>query len=100
MAMLDKQSVREQAQRIKLEFERLACHNKMDNDSKLLFNSMLMLINLLIAIFLEKTTKKTKKNSSKPPSQSQNDESALTVTGSQSKGQSETNGTAANTGIA
>jgi transposase len=48
-----------------------------------------MLINLLIAIFLEKTTKKNSKNSSKPSSQTEKDESAIASTGTNSKGKQE-----------
>ena len=89
MATLDKQSLREEARRIQLEFERLAESSKIDNDVKMLFHSMFMLINLLVAIFLEKTTKKTNKNSGKPSSQTQKDDSALDMTGSKSKGNAE-----------
>ena len=59
MATMDKQSVRDEAEKIQQEFSRLASNKKMDADVKALFQSMLMLIKLLIAIFLEKKTKKT-----------------------------------------
>lgn len=97
MATLDKQSLREEAERIKSEFDRLASNNKMDNDTKLLFKSMLMLINLLIVIFLEKTTKKTKNNSSKPSSQTEKDETSLSTNDSKGKDKTEGNHIAANT---
>ena len=63
MASINRESVREEAERIKAEFDRIAINKKIDTESKMLFQSMLMLINLLIAIFLEKTTKKDNKNS-------------------------------------
>ena len=66
MSTLNHQSVREEAKRIKSEFERLSANKKIDAEISILFSGMLMLINLLIAIFLEKTTKKNNKNSSKP----------------------------------
>src|SRR5471030_1778919 len=97
MASVNGQSVREEAERIKAEFDRIALNKKIDNESKILFQSMLMLINLLIAIFLEKTTKKNNKNSSKPSSQTEKDESALTHTGTNGKGKQEKNATANNT---
>jgi hypothetical protein len=78
MASVNGQSVREEAERIKSEFDRITKNKKMDDDSRMLFKSMLMLINLLIAIFLEKSTKKNSKNSSKPPSQTDKDESSTT----------------------
>lgn len=74
MASVNGQSVREEVERIKAEFDRIAANKKSDSESKILFQSMLMLINLLIAIFLEKTTKKNNKNSSKPSSQTEKSE--------------------------
>ena len=55
-----------------------------------------MLINLLIAFF-EKTTKKTSKNSSKPPSQTEKDEFALINEAANGKGKPESSATANNT---
>jgi len=97
MASLNRESVREEAARIKSEFNRISSSKKMDGETKMLFQSMLILVNLLIAIFLEKTTKKTSKNSSKPSSQTEKDESALTNKGANSKGKSESDATASNT---
>lgn len=97
MASVNGQSVREEAERIKAEFDRITLNKKIDNESKILFQSMLMLINLLIAIFLEKTTKKNNKNSSKPSSQTEKDESALANPGTNGKGKQESNAVANNT---
>lgn len=91
MATVNRESVREEALRIKSEFARISQSKKIDNDAKLLFQSMLMLINLLIAIFLEKTTTKNTKNSSKPSSQTEKDESAIAHVGTQGKGKEESN---------
>ena len=89
MGSLNRESVRDEAERIKLEFNRISSSKKMDSETKMLFQSMLMLVNLLIAIFLEKTTKKTSKNSSKPPSQREKDESSLTHNRTNGKGKTE-----------
>ncbi len=97
MSNVNGQSVREEAERIKAEFDRIAANKKIDSESKILFQSMLMLINLLIAIFLEKTTKKNNKNSSKPSSQTEKDESAIVNTGTNGNGKQEHNATANNT---
>ena len=97
MGSLNRESVREEAERIKLEFSRISSSKKMDTETKILFQSMLMLINLLIAIFLEKTTKKTSKNSSKPPSQTEKDESSLSHNGTNGKGKTESDAVANNT---
>lgn len=97
MSSVNRESVREEAERIKLEFNRLSESKKINSETKMLFHSMLLLLNLLISIFLEKTTKKTSKNSSKPPSQTEKDESSLSHTGTNSKGKNESNAVANNT---
>ena len=97
MATVNRESVREEAERIKSEFARISKSKKIDSEYQLLFHSMLMLINLLIAIFLEKTTTKNTKNSSKPSSQTEKDESAITHVGAKGKGKAESNTTANNT---
>ena len=63
MSKVNTQSVREEAERIKSEFARLAVEKKFDTETTLLFQSIFMLVNLLISIFLERVTKKTAKNS-------------------------------------
>ncbi|CAN5258723.1 hypothetical protein BH10PSE19_BH10PSE19_22110 [soil metagenome] len=97
MSSIHKQSVREESERIKAEFERLAASKKINSECTILFKSMLMLINLLISIFLEKTTDKNSKNSSKPPSQTEKDESSLTNIGANGKGKQELTAVADNT---
>lgn len=97
MAKYNKVSLKEEAERIKVEFDKMAENGKLDSESKMLFKSMLMLINLLISIFLEKSTKKNNKNSSIPSSQTGKDESGLTDKGAKGKGKAETEATASNT---
>ena len=97
MSSVNKQSVREEADRIKAEFDRLASNKKINSECRVLLQSMLMLLNLLIAIFLEKTTLKNNKNSSKPSSQTEKDESSLGKTETHGKGKQEFNATAGNT---
>lgn len=97
MGSVNTQSVREEAERIKSEFQRMASDKKLDTEVSMLFQSMLMLINLLISIFLEKTTKKNNKNSSKPSSQTDKDESSVTHPGTNGKGKQESDELAANT---
>lgn len=97
MGSLNRESVRDEAERIKLEFNRISSSKKMDTETKILFQSMLMLVNLLIAIFLEKTTKKNSKNSSKPPSQTEKDESSLSHNGTNGKGKIESDAIVNNT---
>ena len=59
MSSVNAQSVREEAERIKAEFNRIAANKKVDAEINMLIQSMLMLINLLIAIFLEENNQKT-----------------------------------------
>jgi len=77
MVTVNKQSVREEVDRLKDEFKHLSKNNKISPESAALFNGLIMLLNLLLAIFLEKTTKKTSKNSSIPPSQTEKDNTAI-----------------------
>jgi transposase len=97
MGRVNTQSVREEAERIKSEFQRIVANKKIDPQVSMLIQSMFMLINLLISIFLEKTTKKTNKNSSKPSSQTEKDESSTSHTGTNSKGKQESDAVASNT---
>jgi transposase len=95
MSTVNQQSVREEIDRIKSAFNKLVTDKKISKESQFLFENMLMLINILIAIFMEKTTKKNNKNSSLPSSKTDKDESSNT--GSQCKGKMESQTTAANT---
>jgi len=97
MSSVNGQSVREESARIKAEIDRLVANGKIDNESKMLMQSMMMLINLLIAIFMEKITKKNSKNSSIPPSQTEKDNTSLSNQGTNSKGKQESDATVNNT---
>ena len=79
MAVMDKQSVREEFDRLKSEFTLLSDNKKIPAESKALFTGLIMLLEVILAIFLEKKTKKTKDNSGKPPSQTEKDNSFLTA---------------------
>ena len=71
MANIDKLSVRNEVSRLRADFEQLCSESKITNETKVLMNSMFMIIELILSIFLEKTTKKDSKNSSKPSSQTE-----------------------------
>ena len=98
MASLDKTSVREEVGRLKADFDRLSAEGKISAEIRALMNSLFMIIELILAVFLERSTKKDSQNSSKPSSQTKKDESALSHPGSNDKGQSENKGLAKNTG--
>ena len=99
MASIDKTSVRNEVGRLKADFELLCSEGKVTSEIRVLMNSMLMIIELMLSIFLERTTKKDSKNSSKPPSQTEQDESSLTHQGSHSKGKDENDTLASNTRV-
>jgi hypothetical protein len=97
MGTVNKQSVREEVERIKSDFERLSAEKKISPEVKILFQSIFTIINLILSIFLEKTTKKDNKNSSASSSQTEKDESSLSHDGAKGKGKQETKKTAYNT---
>lgn len=99
MATINKASVRDEVERLNKDFEQLSSEGKIPSECILLFKSMFMLINLILAIFLEKTTKKDSKNSSLPPSQTDPDDSALNKGKTNGKGKSEGNVQSSNTRI-
>jgi hypothetical protein len=99
MASLDKTSVRTEVSRLKTDFEQLCAEEKMTSESKALMLSMFMIVELILSIFLEKTTKKDNKNSSIPSSQTGKDESSLGQPGSNGKGKNENDTLAKNTRV-
>ena len=100
MAQIDKTTVRNEVSRIKADFEQLCARGKITSEIKILMNSMFMIMELMLSIFLEKATKKDNKNSSIPSSQTDKDESALEpAQGSNGKGKNEKPLTANNTRI-
>ncbi|SCZ84674.1 IS66 family transposase [Nitrosomonas mobilis] len=96
MASLDKTSVRDEVSRLKADFDRLGSEGKLSSESQAIMNSLFMIVELILAIFLERSTKKDSGNSSKPSSQTLKDESALSHPGSNGKGKSENKDQAGN----
>ncbi len=89
MASFDKSSVRNEFIRLKADFEKLCAEGKITRESQTIMNSLFMMVELILAIFLERTTKKDTTNSSKPSSQTDKDESALGHAGCNGKGKLE-----------
>ena len=89
MANIDKNSVRNEINRLKDDFELLCADNKITAEVKVLMNSMFMIIELILSIFLERKTKKDNKNSSIPPSQTEKDETSVGQNTSNGKGKPE-----------
>lgn len=97
MSSVNTNSVREEVERLKSDFDRLSANKKINNETLVLVQGLITVINLLIAVFLEKTTKKNNKNSSVPSSQTEKDESSTTKKGSKGKGKNESDDAAENT---
>jgi len=76
MATVDKTSVREEVDRLKNEFEQLCSDGNVSSEIKVVVNSLLVVMNLILSIFLEKKTRKNSKNSSLPSSQTEKDETS------------------------
>jgi len=66
---INKTAIRNEISQLKADFDRLCSEGKVTSETKVLMSSMLMIIELMLSIFLEKVTNKDSKNSSKPSSQ-------------------------------
>ena len=99
MGSINKTSIRAAVDKNKAEFEKLRSADKINPECLALMKSQFEINDLMFSIFLEKETKKDSKNSSKPPSQTNKDESALGQTGSKGKGKAETDATVNNTKV-
>ena len=97
MATVNKSSLRAEFDALKARFESLCAAGKMSADSRALFDALLMLFELLMAVFMEKHTPKSSANSSLPASQSPNDDTARTRPGAKGKGPSSNGERCANT---
>lgn len=85
MAFIDKTSLREEFKSLKDQFEDLKSKENVSSETQMLFKSMIVLFEVLITVFLERKVKKTSRNSSLPPSQSEKDKTS-TQKGSNGKG--------------
>ena len=74
MATVNKSSLRAEFDALKARFESLRAAGKMSAENRALVDALLMLFELLMAVFMEKHTPKSSANSSLPASQSPNDE--------------------------
>ncbi len=96
MPSVNKQSLREEFDQLKGEFGRLSDAGKITAESRTLFQAMIMLVELLIAVFMEKQTKKDNRNSSLPSSQTDQDETS-THPGTKGKGKEHNGALSGNT---
>jgi len=94
MARMNKETLRTQFAEIKDDMKRLKDEGKLSSEALTLMQSMILLFEIMVSVFLEKTVKKNAKNSSIPSSQTEKDNSALRP-GSNAKGR-DGNGRASN----
>jgi hypothetical protein len=99
MASLDKTSVRNEVSRLKADFEQLCRDGKVSRESQSLMNSLFLVLELMLSIFLERLTKKESRNSSKPSSQTEKDDTSLSRPGSRGKGKIENDAQVNNTRV-
>ena len=98
MATIDKISVREEIDRLKHEFEQLCSAGKVSSEIQDVMNSLLVIVELILSIFLEKKTRKNSRNSSLPSSQTKKDETSKTTHKSKGRGK-KVNGEVSNTRV-
>ena len=97
MARVNKHSLREEFDTLKTRFEHLSAEGKMAAESRALFQALLMLFEVLMAVFMERRTAKDSRNSSKPSSQTSKDDTAATRPGAKGKGKSQNDARSGNT---
>ena len=88
MATVAKASLREEFDTLKARFARLVAAGGMSEESRALFQALLMLFEVLMAVFMEKRTPKNSANSSLPGSQTASDDTAARL-GAKGKGLSQ-----------
>ncbi len=76
MPSVNKQSLRDEFDQLKKSFDTLSAGGKVTPEVTSLFQAMILLFELLIAVFMEKKTKKNSRNSSIPPSQTGKDKTS------------------------
>ena len=97
MATVNKASLRSEFDALNARFESLCAEGKMSAESRALFDALLMLFKVLMAVFMEKHTPKSSANSHLPASQSPDDATARTRPGAKGKGPSYNAESCANT---
>lgn len=86
MATINKISVRDEVDRLKQQFSQLKETSQVSPEIRLLFESLLVIVEVILSVFMEKTTRKNNNNSSLPSSQTEKDETAKPTTSSKGKG--------------
>ena len=99
MASVNRESLRRSFDEQKRTFERLKRDGAMTPESIALIDALMTLLELPIAVFMEKTTTKTGRNSGLPSSRAPQDETARGAPGARGRGPKENAAAAANTRV-
>jgi transposase len=86
MASVNQTSLREEFTTLRGQFEQLCAAGKVSDELRTLVQALLMLFELLMAVFMEKHTPKSSRNSGLPPSQTSKDEQTASRPGTRAKG--------------
>ena len=89
--------MREELDSLKSLFDKQLAKGTLTTENQALFRALFGLIEIMFAVFMEKTTSKTKDNSSIPSSQTGEDETTPTQKGSKGKGPEQNKETSSNT---
>ena len=89
--------MREELDSLKSLFDEQTAKGKMSIENQALFRALMSLIEIMFAVFMEKTTRKTKDNSSIPSSQTDKDETTPPKKGANGKGPGQNEETSPNT---
>lgn len=97
MPSINKTSLRDELDSLKRQFNDHQTSGKLSPEIQALIKGLVTLIEILFAVFMEKTTRKTSKNSSKPSSQTEKDESTPSEKGTKGKGHDQNSEVSGNT---
>ena len=90
MASVAKASLRAELDRLKGEFDELSAKGQLSAQGRALFQALLTLFEVLMAVFMERSTPKNSRNASVPPSQTPKADATAAQPGTQSKGRDPT----------
>ena len=88
MPQVEKASLRAEFATLKGRFERLCADGQLGAEGRALFEALLLLFELMLAVFMEKRTPKNSQNSSLPSSRTDKTDDADTQAGAKAKGRS------------
>ena len=97
MPNVNQASLREEFATLKGQFEQLSAAGKVSEELRTLVQALLLLLELLMAVFMEKHTPKSSRNSGLPPSQTGKDAQTTSQPGSRAKVCEQTRHRAGNT---